>query len=170
MIKFGHTRVGKNREEVLLFDHPYMTMEVKPMEIGKVNKFHLKNGVRELLEFGIRENRISWMFDETGDNEFYLINVSSVAREEVDPVIIINLGLDFNSKPLFEKLEKIMDLDTTQENHFYLIKAEPIQGFPRVKIIPIDPSSNQLKNDREVLENMEKIEISPDLLTQETII
>ncbi len=164
MIKFGFKRRGKQEEE-MLFGHPYLEMDVKPADIGKVCKFWFKNGVRDLLEFNKRENKLSWMFDETKDNEFYLINVSSAPKGEVEPIINVNLALDFNNKPLFERMEKLMDLDTKNRNYFHLVKAENISGFPAVRIVPTDVPSDLQEKEESAIAELEQV--ANDSETQE---
>ena len=129
MLKFGFKPL--RREEVMLFPFPYLVMESKPLKEGKNTKFLFKNGVRELLKFGIKENKISWVYDP---NEvfpaFYLINVRDI---EADPTININLDLSFSNKKLYEKMEKVLSLDTTEDNFFQLIYDE-VEGLPAVRI------------------------------------
>lgn len=165
MIRFGFKRALKRDET--LFDYPYLTMEVRPEE-GKVHKFWLRNQVRELLEFNIKGNKLSWFFDADEGHElskdFYLINITKTA-EEIAPCIYVNLDLSFNSKPLFDRMEKIMALDTTQRNHFELVKVDPIMGFPAVKIV-LSESDNyeakaaftELQDDEETISSHEELD------------
>jgi len=140
-IKFGFKRLVKKEEE-LAFSFPYLVMEPRPEDTGKVCKFRLKGeNIRDLLEFKNRENKLSWLFDENDDNTFYLINVTDAGKDEVDPLIRVNLALDFNSKPLYDRMEKLMGVDPKETHYFEIIKVEPIEGFPTVKIDAFAESS-----------------------------
>lgn len=135
MLKFGFRKLEQEKEKPL-FNFPYLIVGSKPNIAGKVCKFWLKEA-RDLLKFDLRENKLSWLYDESkGDNAFYLINVSDVA-DSVSPLINVNLGLDFNCKPLYEMMEKKLTLDPDKPNFFQLVETDPIENLPTVKLLAI---------------------------------
>lgn len=140
MLKFGFKKLIEEKKEHKLFDFPHMIMSQSPEEAGRVYKFVLKDA-RDLLKFDLRNNKISWFYDETADKSFYLINVTSVA-EQVTPLINVNIGLDFNCKPLHDKMVKILNLDPTNINCFKLEVADDIEGLPTVKLTLIGKEVN----------------------------
>lgn len=153
-MKLGFIRKEKKRDEVL-FDFPYLTMEPRPTELGKVHKFRLKGeNVGELLELGEKNNKLSWLFDENKDYIFYLINVTSVT-EEVDPLITLNIGLDFNNKQLHDRMINLMGLNPEDTHYFKLKKVESgIYNLPAVEIERLIEESNTTKGLEEALEDI----------------
>lgn len=133
-MKLGYIRKEK-KEDLLLFDYPYLTMEPRPNESGKVHKFRLKGqNIGELLELGEKNNKLSWLYDENKDYTFYLVNVTNV-DEEVDPLITLNNGLDFNNKRLHDKMTSLMGLNPEEFYHFKLKKVEGgIYNLPAIEI------------------------------------
>ncbi|MCP4255020.1 MAG: hypothetical protein GY775_16760 [Candidatus Scalindua sp.] len=138
-MKFGHIKKDKVKVE-LEYDFPYLVMGTKPTEGHKVHKFWLKGeNICKLLELNEKANKLSWMFDENKDNTFYLINITSLLKEgdKVEPSITLNLGLDFNNKPLFEKIEELTGIKTNVENYFSIHK-DTVYDLPALRIEPID--------------------------------
>lgn len=155
-MKFGVIRKEKVKDE-LKFDYPYLVVKPKPTEQGKVHKFWLKGeNIKEILEFTLREgNKLSWIFNEN-QNTFYLVNVTSVPEDEVNPLISVNIALDFNNKILHEKLISLTGSDETIENYFQLVKVPGgIYNLPAVTIEPLVEETSDLKEEHEVLTELE---------------
>lgn len=150
-MKFGLIRKEKEKN-VLEFDFPYLIMEVKPTDPGKVHKFWLKAlNIKEILKLNDKDNKLSWVFDEnTEENLFYIVNINDV-EESVDPTITLNLGLDFNNKKLHEKMTDLMGLNSSEVHKFQLEEAE-LYGLPAVKIVDYAIDASVLINEADDIE------------------
>jgi len=133
MLKFGFKRLIEEKDEVL-FSFPYLVVGIKPTEPKKTTRFNLVNA-RELLKFDLKDNRLSWLYDEANDKTFYLINIYDV---DAQPAISVTLDLSFSNKDLYERMIKVMNLDTTKEHYFQLIEVNPIEDLPTVKLMAIE--------------------------------
>lgn len=132
MLKFGFKKLIEEKNKAL-FSFPHLVVGAKPTEPKRATKFTLVNA-RDLLKFNIRDNKISWFYDETGDSIFYIININGV---DAEPSIEVTLSLEFSNKNLYDKLIKILDLDSTIPHYFQLIETT-IQGLPAAKLVKID--------------------------------
>lgn len=140
MLKFGfkkETEGGKASKNI--FPFPYLYVGPKPTEFKKTTRFQMSDSVRDLLKFDIKDNKLSWLYDETDDKLFKLINISSM---EADPTIDVTLDLAFSNKKLYEKLVKILNLDETKGHYFELVAVDPIATLPTVKLVEVDASRN----------------------------
>lgn len=131
--KFGFKRLIEEKKDKPLFNFPYLVVGAAPIELKKRTDFKLVNA-RELLNFDIKDNKISWLYDESGDKNFYFINITGV---DADPSIKVNLDLSFSDAKLYSRMYNILGLDHDKENYFQLIKVEPIEGLPTVKLVQI---------------------------------
>jgi hypothetical protein len=137
MLKFGFKKEegGSGKASKNVFPFPYLYVGPKPTEFKKTTRFQMSDSVRDLLKFGIKDNKLSWIYDETDDKFFKLINISSM---EAAPTIDVTLDLQFSNKKFYEKLIKILKLDETKEHYFELINVEPIATLPTVKLVKVD--------------------------------
>jgi len=132
MLKFGFKREVQEKDKPL-FSYPYLVVGVAPIELKKRTEFKLVNA-REILAFDIRENKLSWLYDQTKDKTFYLINISNV---KANPSIKVNLDLSFSDAKLYTRMYNALGLDGSKEHCFELIKVDAIEGLPTVKLVEI---------------------------------
>jgi hypothetical protein len=135
MIKFGFKRLVEEKDKPL-FTFPYLVVGVAPIELKKRTEFKLVNA-REELKFDIKDNKLSWLYDQTTDKTFYLININGI---EAEPSIKVNLDLSFSDAKLYTRMYNALGLDGTKEHYFELVKVADIEGLPAVKLaeIPMD--------------------------------
>jgi len=154
MIKFGFKRLVEEKDKPL-FSFPYLVVGVAPTELKKRTEFTLVNA-REELKFDIKDNKLSWLYDETTDKTFYLINITGI---EAEPSIKVNLDLSFSDAKLYTRMYNSLGLDHSKEHYFELVKVADIEGLPAVKLaeIPLDVlfASDNLEdvNESQELEN-----------------
>lgn len=142
--KFGFKRLVEEKNKDL-FTFPYLTVGIKPVELKERTTFSFTESCRDLLNFDLRENKLSWLYDEAGDKTFYFINIKGV---EAEPSMDVTLGLTFSNKTLYDKMVKVMGLDTSKEHYFQVIKVEPIEGLPTVKLVQV-PLADIIPSDEE---------------------
>jgi hypothetical protein len=157
-MKLGFIKKEKKKDE-LEFDFPYLIMEPRPIETGKVHKFWLKGmDIKDILKLQEKDNKLSWLFDENSDdNVFYIVNINDV-EEDVDPTINLNLGLDFNNKKLHEKMTDLMGLDPVELHKFKLEESE-VLGLPAVKIVDFAVDTTAIVNPEEGITPVEEAPI-----------
>jgi hypothetical protein len=156
MLKFGFKKLIEDKDKPL-FPFPYLVVGIKPTEPKKTTNFKLVNS-RDLLKFDLRDNRLSWLYDESGDKTFYLINIYDV---DAEPAISVTLELSFSNKNLYERMVKVMKLDETKEHYFQLIEVEPIEGLPTVKLVEISETTineDEASEDTQMEINFPKVE------------
>ncbi|MCK9429314.1 MAG: hypothetical protein M0R17_04870 [Candidatus Omnitrophica bacterium] len=152
VLKFGFKRLIKDKDKTL-FSFPYLVVGIKPTEPKKTTRFDLINA-RDLLKFDLRDNRLSWLYDEAGDKTFYLINIYDV---DAEPAISVTLDLSFSNKNLYERMVKVMGLDVTKEHYFQLVKVDDIEDLPAVKLVEI-PLAEIIMEDHDVASASEVVE------------
>lgn len=155
VLKFGFKRLIEDKDKTL-FSFPYLAVGIKPTEPKKTTRFDLINA-RELLQFELRDNRLSWLYDEAGDKTFYLINICDV---DAEPAISVTLDLSFSNKNLYERMVKVMGLDITKEHYFQLVKVDDIENLPTVKLVAIPLveiaiADHDVASTSEIVENIE---------------
>jgi len=153
MLKFGFKREVQEKDKPL-FTFPYLVVGVAPVELKKRTEFKLVNA-RGILAFDIRENKLSWLYDQTTDKTFYLINITGV---DADPSIKVNLDLSFSDAKLYTRMYNALGLDGTKEHYFEIVKVNNIEGLPTVKLVEI-PLKELLVSEESIMEGNESPEL-----------